>query len=134
MNRMDAQSWVTLPVSSKYNKPILFMSSDPWTRSGYTSCVFLGKQTSTIYEFRSLDKVRLHFLCLFGNKKEGGFSSHVVSQSHAKDSGFDSHRPHNRQAWWHSTVTLLLGDKDMQGWASVLFKRMQRSCVLFRSL
>ena len=34
--------------------------------------------------------------------------------SNAKDPGFDSRHPHNRQDWWHSPVNLLLGDKDMK--------------------
>ena len=39
-----------------------------------------------------------------------------VTASHAKHPGFDSRRLHNRRDWWHSPVTLLLGDKDM-GWS-----------------
>ena len=34
-----------------------------------------------------------------------------VPASHAKDPGLI---PHNRQDWWHSPVTLLLRDKDME--------------------
>ena len=37
-----------------------------------------------------------------------------VTASHAKHPGFDSRCPHNRRDWWHSPVTLLLGDKDME--------------------
>ena len=37
-----------------------------------------------------------------------------VTALHAKHPGFDSRCPHNRQDWWHSPVTLLLGDKDME--------------------
>ena len=37
-----------------------------------------------------------------------------VTTSHARHPGFDSRHPHNRRDWWHSLVTLLLGDKDME--------------------
>ena len=37
-----------------------------------------------------------------------------VTASHAKHPGFNSRCPHNRRDWWHSPVTLLLGDKDME--------------------
>ena len=37
-----------------------------------------------------------------------------VTASHARHPGFDSCGPHNRGDWWHSPVTLLLGDKDME--------------------
>ena len=40
-----------------------------------------------------------------------------VTASHAKDPGFDYHRPYNRQDWWHSPVTLLLG--GIQGYGLV---------------
>ena len=37
-----------------------------------------------------------------------------VTASHAKHPGFYSRHPRNHQNWWHSPVTLLLGDKDME--------------------
>ena len=37
-----------------------------------------------------------------------------VTASHARHPEFDSRHPHNRRDWWHSPVTLLLRDKDME--------------------
>ena len=39
-----------------------------------------------------------------------------VTASHAQHPEFDSCRLTNREDWWLSLVTLLLGDKDM-GWS-----------------
>ena len=37
-----------------------------------------------------------------------------VIASHSNDLRFNSCRPLNHWDWWHSPVTLLLGDKDME--------------------
>ena len=43
-----------------------------------------------------------------------------VIASQAKDPRFYSRCPHNRQNWWHSHVTQLLGDKDLE-WLEEFF-------------